>query len=204
VASSSARNRPFVSPPNTRPPAVDSSDMTAARWSYVQSVAPVSTEIAWTLPTSVRLPAMRCSLLSPYSESRLGRLSVGAAVMHVFWSGKNIVFDDGLYAPDGQFLPPSGVGQIVRSWPISTNVVSGLTVASPVSPSIPSSTFCSTVGLAQRNSPVRASSVYTTPVLPGIPVTTLRLSPERSRGLSHVTARRSGAIAVSTSRRSNG
>jgi hypothetical protein len=67
--------------------------------------------------------------------------------------------DAGFNAPAGQFLPPSGVGQTNLSWPISTNTVSGFTLASPVTPSTSSRTFCSTVGRAHRNSPVSRSSV---------------------------------------------
>ena len=42
------------------------------------------------------------------------------------------------------------------------------------------------------------------PVLPGIPVITLRVSPGFTRGLIQVTSLGSGATAVSTSNRSNG
>ena len=42
------------------------------------------------------------------------------------------------------------------------------------------------------------------PVLPGMPVITLRRSPGFKRGLIHVTSLGSGATAVSTSSRSNG
>ena len=46
--------------------------------------------------------------------------------------------------------------------------------------------------VAQRNSPVSRSSVYTTPVLPGMAVTTLRVSSAASPGLIQLTAAGSG------------
>src|SRR5262245_17456804 len=98
----------------------------------------------------------------------------------------------GLYAPAGQFLPPLLPGQISLVWPLALQIVSGVTVTSPVAPSILLTTFCITVGRAQRNSPVRRSSVYTMPVLPGIPVITLRRSPGLIFGLIQATSLASG------------
>ena len=82
--------------------------------------------------------------------------------------------------------------------------MSSFTVTAPVAPSIPLMTFCITVGRAQRNSPVCRSSVYTTPVLPGTPVITLRRSPGLIFGLIQATSRAFGATGVSTSSLSNG
>src|SRR5688572_16175285 len=110
----------------------------------------------------------------------------------------------GLYAPAGQFLPPVALGQTTFDSSFLLNVISGLTVTLPVAPSMLLMTFCITVGRAHRNSPVRRSSVYTSPVLPGMPVTTLRLSAGLMRGLIHGTSFGSGATAVSTRSRSNG
>jgi hypothetical protein len=53
-------------------------------------------------------------LFRPYNESGLGLLNVGVDVMQVFCSGKNMTLPNGLSVPDGQFLPPSVVGQMKR------------------------------------------------------------------------------------------
>jgi len=95
-------------------------------------------------------------------------------------------------------------GQTIFVCPFAVKITSGLTVTLPVAPSIVCTTFCITVGRAQRNSPVRRSSVYTMPVLPGMPVMTLRRSPGLIFGLIHATSFASGVIAVSTSSRSKG
>ena len=106
-----------------------------------------------------------------------------------------MVLVKGLYAPAGQFLPPLQDGHDNTSWPRLVKTSSAFSVTAPVAPSISLITFCATVGVAQRNSPVSRSSVYTTPVFPGIPVTTLRTSLGRSRGLTQETASASGARA---------
>ena len=93
-------------------------------------------------------------------------------------------------------------GQISISLFSRVKISSGFSVTAPVAPSMWVMTFCAVVGVAQRNSPVARSSVYTTPVLPGMPVITRYTSPRRSRGLIQETCSGSGVIAVSTSRRS--
>src|SRR4029077_1745063 len=106
--------------------------------------------------------------------------------------------------PAGQFLPPLlALGQTTFSSLIFVQSASRLTITAPL-PSIVLMTFCATVGRAQRNSPLVRSSVYTTPVLPGMPVTTLRRSPGLTFGLIHDTSRGFGATAVSTRIRSKG
>ena len=79
--------------------------------------------------------------------------------MHMFCIGTYIAFVRGLYAPAGQFLPPFVPGHTVSSWPACVNSISGFTFTLPVAPSMLLTTFCMTVGRAQRNSPVSRSSV---------------------------------------------
>ena len=94
-----------------------------------------------------------------YTLERL-RLSVFVVKLpHRFCIGMYITFVRGLYAPAGQFLPPWAPGQIIFVSPSRENVASGLTVTTPVAPSMPLMTFCMMVGRAHRNSPVARSSV---------------------------------------------
>ena len=52
-----------------------------------------------------------------------------------------MTFVCGLYAPAGQFLPPLLPGQISFVWLIAVNSASGLSVTTPVAPSILLITF---------------------------------------------------------------
>src|SRR5207247_9711148 len=58
-----------------------------------------------------------------------------------------------------KILPPFTVGQMKRRSPTALKSVSGLVRTWPVAPSIPATTFCITVCLAHRNSPLYRSSV---------------------------------------------
>ena len=79
--------------------------------------------------------------------------------MHMFCIGMYIALVRGLYAPAGQFLPPFVPGHTISACPLCVNTRSGSTSTLPVAPSMFLTTFCMTVGRAQRNSPVSRSSV---------------------------------------------
>ena len=117
----------------------------------------------------------------PYNE-RLPRSSSVVILVQVFCIGMYIVLVRGLYAPACQSFPPSIPGHASTACPALLKTASGFSVTSPVAPSIPLITFCVIVGRAHRNSPVARSRVYTTPVLPGIPVSTRRRSSGPSAG----------------------
>src|SRR5437773_3215058 len=98
-------------------------------------------------------------MLRPYTFDGSRWSVVVVAVWHRFCSGKYIMFVSGLYAPAGQFLPPVLPGHTTILWLIRVKSVSSFTVTAPVLGSIPLMTFCTTVGRAQRNSPLCRSSV---------------------------------------------
>src|SRR3954471_19464460 len=116
--------------------------------------------------------------------------------MHMFCNGMYIALVRGLYAPAGQFLPPFVPGHTMNVWPEAEGTRAGSLSTLPVAPSMFLTTFWNTVGRAHKNSPVLRSSVYTMPVLPGMPVMTWRRSPGRTRGLIHATSLGFGATAV--------
>src|SRR5262249_29956875 len=89
----------------------------------------------------------RRELLLPTSDHvgrRGGELILSAvadSTAHVFCTGMKIALFRGLYAPAGQFLPPFVVGQMRCSSFALVNCAAGLTVTTPVAPSIVLMTF---------------------------------------------------------------
>src|SRR5262245_49420878 len=117
-----------MSPPKSRPLPVATTDVVPARCWKRHAVAPVSAEIAYTVPALPPLFGATSPPLfeMPYSDVFFRDSATAVIWVQVFCSGTYIMLVSGLYALASQFLPPFGVGQMKCVWPAAVNSESGL------------------------------------------------------------------------------